>query len=297
MESVQRILVGGGLDGGSGSRSGGASGDRSGGASGDRSGEASGGMSAAGSDADAAASEGLIQAAATHVAPDAAIVVPPAFERVLDAHRAPLAAHLWRNSMGGHSRAVFLELAALLHDIGKPVTDAAAERGLRREPHGEVGADRATSLAERLRFGAVETDYLATVVRLHPRPLVMARSGGATRRDVYRFFSDAGAAGVDVALLAFADNSVKPHHTEQLTEAIASVVDRLLASWFEERAVAVDPVPLVSGGTVMDALQLEPGPEVGRILASIREAQAVGDVDDAAQALDLARRLHGGGPQ
>ena len=45
------------------------------------------------------------------------------------------------------------------------------------------------------------------------------------------------------------------------------------------------------GGKDLLALGLEPGPDVGRILAKIREAREDGRVQDRAAALSLAKRL------
>jgi hypothetical protein len=57
----------------------------------------------------------------------------------------------------------------------------------------------------------------------------------------------------------------------------------------EERALAAVP-PLLRGEDVMAAFGLPPGPEVGRLLARAREAQALGIVATREEALaELAR--------
>jgi len=60
----------------------------------------------------------------------------------------------------------------------------------------------------------------------------------------------------------------------------------------EEAAAAATP-PLLRGEDVMRAFGLGPGPEVGRLLALAREAQALGVVSTREEALDLLRQ--GGG--
>ncbi len=73
--------------------------------------------------------------------------------------------------------------------------------------------------------------------------------------------------------------------------ALAFVGAAELAGQVEAARVA-DPVePLVRG----DELDLPPGPEIGRILAAIDEERAVGTISTREEALDLARRLVGGG--
>jgi hypothetical protein len=56
-------------------------------------------------------------------------------------------------------------------------------------------------------------------------------------------------------------------------------------------ATPAPAAPLVTGGELMAALALPPGPEVGRLLRAIAEAHALGDVVDAAGGLAYARRL------
>jgi hypothetical protein len=55
----------------------------------------------------------------------------------------------------------------------------------------------------------------------------------------------------------------------------------------------VAPPPLLDGGDLMAAPNLEPGPEIGRLLRLIEEAQATGEVNSKAEALALARREMG----
>jgi len=45
----------------------------------------------------------------------------------------------------------------------------------------------------------------------------------------------------------------------------------------------------LTGHDVMAALGIGPGPEVGRVLAALEEAQAAGEVGDREQALRLVR--------
>ena len=65
----------------------------------------------------------------------------------------------------------------------------------------------------------------------------------------------------------------------------------LLAHFFERYEETVAPPPLLTGHDVMAELELEPGPEVGRVLEGVREAQAAGEVRTRDEALALARRL------
>ena len=51
------------------------------------------------------------------------------------------------------------------------------------------------------------------------------------------------------------------------------------------------PQPAVRGDELAEALGIEPGPELGTLLARLREARFTGEATTAEEALVLARRL------
>jgi hypothetical protein len=67
------------------------------------------------------------------------------------------------------------------------------------------------------------------------------------------------------------------------------VAELLLHHFFERRQETVAPTLPVDGHDLMRALDLEPGPEVGRLLDLLREAVAAGEVKTGEEALRLAR--------
>lgn len=68
-----------------------------------------------------------------------------------------------------------------------------------------------------------------------------------------------------------------------------AVVVHILRKWMEEPSV-ISPAPLLRGDDLIAGLGVAPGPELGRILELVREAQAAGEVETKEEALDLARR-------
>jgi hypothetical protein len=68
-----------------------------------------------------------------------------------------------------------------------------------------------------------------------------------------------------------------------------------IAHVFERRSEdegIVRPQRLLTGEEIMAALGISPGPEVGRLLSSLAEAQGAGDVRDREGALSFVRRQH-----
>ena len=69
----------------------------------------------------------------------------------------------------------------------------------------------------------------------------------------------------------------------------AAWVDTLLDTiWGESSAPAA---PLLNGDQLMRALNLAPGPLIGRLLATINKAQAEGEISTPEEAISLARRF------
>jgi len=214
--------------------------------------------------------------------------------RVLAQFAGNVTAHLAVEISGGRDRAVLLKLAALLHDIGKPETWSQDEDGrIHFYDHEPVGARMVAERLRALRFSRDEVERARVMVREHLRPAHLACAERITRRAVYRYFRATDDAGVEVALLSLADHLATwgPHLQEQRWARRLEVAETLLAHYFEHHEETVAPPPLVTGHDLMAALGLPEGPEVGRLLEALREAQAAGEVRTREEALALARRL------
>jgi tRNA nucleotidyltransferase (CCA-adding enzyme) len=63
----------------------------------------------------------------------------------------------------------------------------------------------------------------------------------------------------------------------------------MLRAFYEEEQTA-RPRPILRGDDLIRELGLKPGPVVGRLLAEVHEAHAVGDISTRDEALEWARR-------
>jgi poly(A) polymerase len=191
------------------------------------------------------------------------------------------------------SRLGLLSLAALYHDVAKPMTQTSDEAGrLRAFGHDEAGVGMVTRRAQALQLSNSEVEYLQTVVRQHMRIHNLASLPVPPRRRViYHYFRDTGPAGVDICLLSLADMLATYGHTlpPEVLEGELDVCDSLLTAWWEKPAESVRPVALVNGNDLIAELGLKPGAIIGQLLEIVREAQADGQIQTRQQALDLAR--------
>jgi tRNA nucleotidyltransferase/poly(A) polymerase len=212
--------------------------------------------------------------------------------------RDSLRSHLLQPTSGDRVRATLLKLTALLHDVGKPETRSQDETGrVRFLGHEQKGGAIAARALRRLRFSSQEMALVQTVVAHHLRPLQLSRTEAITRRAVYRFFRDAGAAGVDVILLALADHlgthgdALEPRGWGRALDAAAV----LLEGYFSRHQEVISPPKLVGGRDLIVEFGLSPGPRVGELLERVREAQAEGQVFTREDALSLLRESLEGG--
>ena len=207
-----------------------------------------------------------------------------------------IAAHFAREVSHGSTGKSLLRLAVLLHDVAKPQTRTIEQDGrMRFLGHADQGAAIAAAAMRRLRFTSREISLVETMVRHHLRPMQMSQQGLPSRRAVYRYFRDTGEAGTDTLFLSLADHlaTVGPSLNEAGWREHTAIVEHVLAQQ-EEQGAQTRPARLVDGHDLMDRFGLTPGPEVGRLLEAVREAQAAGEVVTREQALELVRTLLSG---
>lgn len=208
--------------------------------------------------------------------------------------RPRLKEHLSQTWANQRAHRGLLLLAALLHDIGKPVsTQQRAGEAPSFHGHDQVGAAIVQERARALRLSNEETARLTAIVRHHMRPHWLFSSLPLTRRATYRFWRDTGEAGVDVCLLALADYlaTYGMMLDTQNWVSYLELVRSLLMSYFQHRDSDIAPPPLLTGRDLIQALELRPGPLVGELLDHLTEAQVTGEISTREEALELARRL------
>jgi len=197
-----------------------------------------------------------------------------------------LGEHLAVNLGDGLRRGGALKLAALLHDVSKPETRVEVDGQVRFYGHDVLGAERTRAIAARWRMSGRATGVLAQLVRQHLRPMHLGHAGEITRRARYRFFRDLGDDARDLVLLALADASgVRGDDPFAVWTGPGGAVLRSLMAGRADAVDAAATPPLLDGRDVMAALGIGPGPEVGRVLAALREDQALGRVTTRAEAL------------
>ena len=209
--------------------------------------------------------------------------------------RQQVSAHLETPFTPDRSLRPLLFLGALYHDVAKPATRQLDNHGrVRFYQHDQLGAELARKCGRALRLSGEEIIRLETMVRGHMRPLLLAQAADQpSARAIYRYFRDLGATGIDICLLSLADTlatygSALPQKTwgRQL-----DVVRCLFEAYWEKPLESVSPASLLDGNDLMQKFSLPPGRRIGQLLASLREAQAVGEVTSVEEAYSFIQQL------
>jgi putative nucleotidyltransferase with HDIG domain len=183
-----------------------------------------------------------------------------------------------------------VKLAGLLHDIGKTVTYATDQEGhIHFYHHPQAGVPLAQEIMKRLRASTQDRRFVQQVVAHHMRPGQLGQDGPVTLRATRRYFADLGSVGIYVTLISLADHlaTLGPQPRGEAWERHLGVVRLLLTRYIRERETILPP-HLISAEELMRRLRLEPGPQVGRLLELIAEAQAEGRIHSKEEAVWLA---------
>ncbi len=183
-----------------------------------------------------------------------------------------------------------MKLAALLHDIGKPVTFSCdADGSIHFYNHPQAGVPLVEKVMRRLSASTQDRRLAQLIAAHHMRPGQLGQDGPVTLRAIRRYFVDLGPAGIHVALCSLADHlaTLGPAPTGDAWKRHLRVVLQLLTSYIRERD-SILPPRLISPEELIRRLKLTPGPIVGQLLDLISEAQAEGKVRSKEEAVWFA---------
>lgn len=185
-----------------------------------------------------------------------------------------------------------LRLAALLHDIAKPSSVTITQSGLHFYGHDQKGADLSRIILTRLRYPSKLMDKVASLIRWHMFFYQPNISDAAIRRLIFKVDPKNIP---DLLELRRADiiatgkiTTITYDYWKDLSERVLAIVNSSPA----ETKLALN------GHDLMEQLNLNPGPAVGKIMAYLLE-QVFNDpkLNCKDLLLDLARKFVDSNPQ
>lgn len=166
----------------------------------------------------------------------------------------------------------WLRWAALLHDIGKPVTKRYDERlGWTFHNHNFVGEKMIPRIFREMKLPMNEKmKYVAKIVGLHMRPQSVGEEG-VTDSGVRRMITDAGADLNDLMILAEADiTSKNPGKVRRQLEGFAKLRERM--SQIRDADALRNWKNPINGTEIIAYFHLIPGKLIADIKESVKEA-------------------------
>ncbi|WKZ47680.1 MAG: HD domain-containing protein [Anaerolineales bacterium] len=237
--------------------------------------------------------EGILAALETETSDDPFLA---ALIATLGKYREKFAAHFAESLNTDRSVRAALFFAALYHDVEKPATKTVDYTGrIRFFDHDVKGAQVASKRAHAFNLSNDEIQRVKKIIFNHMRfhfftTQLDEKKREPTRKSIYRFFRDAGEAGVDLVLLGLADlrGTRDKTLTAELWDSALKISSIFLENYWEKREETVAPPRLLNGYELMKELNLESGRIVGQLLEAIREEQAIGNIQSREQAVEFS---------
>ncbi|MEZ5232110.1 MAG: HDIG domain-containing protein [Acidimicrobiales bacterium] len=184
-----------------------------------------------------------------------------------------------------------VRLAALFHDIGKPLTRAYVDGNVIFHHHEAVGAKLTRKRLRALGYDEELVRDVTELVRLSGR--FKGYADGWSDAAVRRYARDAGHLLADLNELVRCDCTTRNRaKAERLQEQVDDLERRIAELAAEERRKAERPA--IDGTRVMELLGIPPGPLVGEAVRHLLELKRAGEAtDDAVAELALKEWWNG----
>ncbi len=189
----------------------------------------------------------------------------------------------------------YLKLAGFLHDIGKPKCWTIEEDTGRHRfiKHDDIGSKLVVPTLKQLKFSKKQIEYIKQLIKYHIYPSSLICSKDASDKSYMKFYRKMEGLVIDVIILSQADrlSARGPEVTEKMVEDNIQGLDKLLNNYLAMQS-DIQPVEKILNGTdIMEILNIKQGPELGKIINALYEAQISGDVNNKDEAVEFIKKF------
>ena len=184
-----------------------------------------------------------------------------------------------------------LVFGLMFHDLGKPYTMIRADR-LRYNNHDAFSAEKAGEIMERLKLASAGVDVDKTVWLVSRHMIVTHTKKSAMKKTTLeKYFYNPQNPGQDLMKLMHADieasipSSGKPDFSGYIR--LKKEIDSLKKTARKKTEL---PKEILNGFEIMKALNLPPGPQIGKLKEVLREEQLKGKIKTKQRALAFLKK-------
>lgn len=170
--------------------------------------------------------------------------------------------------------------AALLHDIGKPLTFSIQKDRIHFNEHSPIGGNMAKEVLDRLQCNAKRRDKIAWLVKHHMMMFTFKEVDD--KRKVHWYFHPWF---IELLQLFWLDAAGAVPQVFDLYEWIIKDYNAFLDSHPRPKK------PLLSGDEIMEILGIEPGEKVGEYLERLNKAEISGEIKLKKEAIELLKNI------
>ena len=198
----------------------------------------------------------------------------------------------------GRSRIALLKLAALFHDVGKPIVKMMSKNGrIYFLDHSTKGSEIMLDIGSRLRLANREIMFLKNVTREHMYPLGLClilnepRTANEKDRMIRKFIQKAGSELLAILMLSYAD--FKATRGEYAKDDYLDKLDKVIGDIGEVyfREAFLNKPKLITGSDIMKEFKLLSSPAVGKLIKQIENAQMEGKIKTREDAMEMIRNV------